>query len=156
MDLTNQMPIATKSSKVEISKESSTAKLAKKFSRILKRGDTIFLHGEIGVGKTTFVRYLINSFQKKNKKKLTEVTSPTFSILNDYRIKNITIKHYDLFRIKKMDEIKNIGLFENIDDFITIVEWPEKIKKKIKKRYDLFFKYNSYSEKRFIKIYKIK
>ena len=71
MDLINQMPIATKSSKVDITKESSTAKIAKKFSNILKKGDIIFLYGEIGVGKTTFVRYLINSFQKKNKQKLT-------------------------------------------------------------------------------------
>ena len=155
MDLINQMPIATKSSKVDITKESSTAKIAKKFSNILKKGDIIFLYGEIGVGKTTFVRYLINSFQKKNKQKLTEVTSPTFSILNDYRIKGTTIKHYDLFRIKKKNETENIGLFENMNEFITIIEWPEKIKKKIKKRYDLFFKYNSNSKKRFIKIYKI-
>ena len=79
MDLTSQMPIATKSSKFEISKESLTASLAKKFSKIFKKGDVIFLYGEIGVGKTTFVKYLINSFQNQKKIPLTEVTSPTFS-----------------------------------------------------------------------------
>ena len=137
------MLIATRSSKIDISKESSTAKFARKFSKVLKVGDVVLLHGEIGAGKTTFIRYLINSLEKKNKVKLGEITSPTFSILNEYEIKNITIRHYDLFRIKDSDEIKNIGIYENIHDFITFIEWPDKIQKKIKKKYNLYFKYNS-------------
>ena len=137
------MLIATRSSKIDISKESSTAKFARKFSKVLKVGDVVLLHGEIGAGKTTFIRYLINSLEKKNKVKLGEITSPTFSILNEYEIKNITIRHYDLFRIKDSSEIKNIGIYENIHDFITFIEWPDKIEKKIKKKYNLYFKYNS-------------
>ena len=137
------MLIATRSSKIDISKESSTAKFARKFSKVLKVGDVVLLHGEIGAGKTTFIRYLINSLEKKNKVKLGEITSPTFSILNEYEIKNITIRHYDLFRIKDINEIKNIGIYENIEDFITFIEWPDKIQKKIKKKYNLYFKYNS-------------
>ena len=137
------MHIATRSSKIDISKESSTAKFARKFSKVLKVGDVVLLHGEIGAGKTTFIRYLINSLEKKNKVKLGEITSPTFSILNEYEIKNITIRHYDLFRIKDPNEIKNIGIYENIHDFITFIEWPDKIEKKIKKKYNLYFKYNS-------------
>ena len=137
------MLIATRSSKIDISKESSTAKFARKFSKVLKVGDVVLLHGEIGAGKTTFIRYLINSLEKKNKVKLGEITSPTFSILNEYEIKNITIRHYDLFRIKDSNEIKNIGIYENIHDFITFIEWPDKIQKKIKKKYNLYFKYNS-------------
>ena len=137
------MLIATRSSKIDISKESSTAKFARKFSKVLKVGDVVLLHGEIGAGKTTFIRYLINSLEKKNKVKLGEITSPTFSILNEYEIKNITIRHYDLFRIKDYNEIKNIGIYENIHDFITFIEWPDKIQKKIKKKYNLYFKYNS-------------
>lgn len=137
------MLIATKSSKIDISKESSTAKFAKKFSKVLKIGDVVLLHGEIGAGKTTFIRYLIHSLEKKNKVKLGEITSPTFSILNEYEIKNITIRHYDLFRIKDTNEIKNIGIFENLEDYITFIEWPNKIQKKIKKKYNLYFKYNS-------------
>ena len=128
------MLIATRSSKIDISKESSTAKFARKFSKVLKVGDVVLLHGEIGAGKTTFIRYLIHSLEKKNKVKLGEITSPTFSILNEYEIKNITIRHYDLFRIKDSNEIKNIGIYENIQDFITFIEWPDKIQKKIKKR----------------------
>ena len=137
------MLIATRSSKIDISKESSTAKFARKFSKVLKVGDVVLLHGEIGAGKTTFIRYLVNSLEKKNKVKLGEITSPTFSILNEYEIKNITIRHYDLFRIKDSNEIKNIGIYENIHDFITFIEWPDIIKKKIKKKYNLYFKYNS-------------
>ena len=127
------MLIATRGSKIDISKESSTAKFARKFSKVLKVGDVVLLHGEIGAGKTTFIRYLINSLEKKNKVKLGEITSPTFSILNEYEIKNITIRHYDLFRIKDSNEIKNIGIYENIQDFITFIEWPDKIQKKNKK-----------------------
>ena len=137
------MLIATRGSKIDISKESSTAKFARKFSKVLKVGDVVLLHGEIGAGKTTFIRYLINSLEKKNKVKLGEITSPTFSILNEYEIKNITIRHYDLFRIKDPNEIKNIGIYENIHDFITFIEWHNKNKKKIKKKYNLYFKYNS-------------
>ena len=75
------MLIATRSSKIDISKESSTAKFARKFSKVLKVGDVVLLHGEIGAGKTTFIRYLIHSLEKKNKVKLGEIcllyTSPS-------------------------------------------------------------------------------
>ena len=148
------MLIATRSSKIDISKESSTAKFAKRFSKVLKVGDVVLLYGEIGVGKTTFVKYLINSLEKVNKVKLGEITSPTFSILNEYEIKNITIRHYDLFRIKNSNDIKNIGIYEDIDNFITFIEWPEKITIKLKKKYNLYFKYNSKLNKRSLKISK--
>ena len=125
------MHIATSGSKIDISKESLTAKFAKRFSKVLKHGDIVFLYGDIGAGKTTFVRYLINFLEKENKIKLSEITSPTFSILNEYEIKDIKIRHYDLFRIKNSEEIKNIGLFENTQNYLTFIEWPEKIKKKL-------------------------
>jgi len=148
------MPIATKSSKMDISNESLTASLAEKFAKIFKKGDIVFLYGEIGVGKTTFVRYLINDLQKQKKTPLTEITSPTFSILNEYKIKNLTIQHFDLFRIKDVNETKNIGLFENYKDILTLIEWPEKIISKPKQIYEFYFNYNHKSEKRFISIYK--
>ena len=133
------MPIATKSSKYDISKESSTAIIAKKISKTVKKGDVLFFFGEIGVGKTTFIRYLINNLQKKNRLKLTEVPSPTFNLLNEYEVKELLIQHYDLFRIKNVNETKNIGLLENCHNVLTLVEWPEKIKKKPKSRIELIF-----------------
>ena len=72
------MPIATKSSKIDISKESLTASLAEKFSKIFKKGDIVFLYGEIGVGKTTFVRYLINDLQKQKKNSINRNNKPYF------------------------------------------------------------------------------
>ena len=148
------MHIATKSSKIDLSKESLTAQFAKKFSRILKQGDVVLLYGEIGVGKTTFVRYLINSLENDSKIKLSEITSPTFSILNEYTIKNIIIYHYDLFRIKNTNEINNLGIYENLNNAITIIEWPERINKKIKNKYNLFFKYDLDGKKRILEVNK--
>ena len=152
MDLTNQMPIATKSSKYDISKESATARIAKKISIKVNKGDVLFFFGEIGVGKTTFIRYLINNIQKKNRLKLTEVTSPTFNLLNEYKVKDFLIEHYDLFRLKKINDTKNIGLLENSKNVLTLVEWPEKIKKKPKNRIELIFEYKSKLDQRILKI----
>ena len=152
MDLTNQMPIATKSSKFDISKESDTAKIAKEVSKKIKKGDILFFFGEIGVGKTTFIKYLINNLQKINKVKLTGVPSPTFNLLHEYKVKSLLIEHYDLFRIEKKIDIKNLGILENCSSILTLVEWPEKISKSPKKRIELLFKYKSKSDKRILKI----
>ena len=152
MDLTNQMPIATKSSKFDISKESDTAKIAKGISKKIKKGDILFFFGEIGVGKTTFIKYLINNLQQINKVNLTEVPSPTFNLLHEYKVKNLLIEHYDLFRIEKKIDIKNLGILENCSSILTLVEWPEKISKRPKKRIELLFKYKSKSDKRILKI----
>ena len=146
------MHIATKGSKFDISVENNTAYFANKLSTFLKKGDVVFLHGEIGVGKTTFVRYLINSFQKKNKLKLTEVTSPTYNLVNEYEIKDLIIQHFDLFRLKHEDETKNIGLFENYKEVLTLIEWPEKITNRPQNVIDFFFDYKDKLEKRFLSI----
>ena len=146
------MPIATKSSKYDISKESVTASIAKKISTEVNKGDVLFFFGEIGVGKTTFIRYFINNLQKKNRLKLTEVTSPTFNLLNEYKVKDFLIEHYDLFRLKKINDTKNIGLLENSKNVLTLVEWPEKIKKKPKSRIELIFEYKSKLDQRILKI----
>ena len=142
------MHIATKSDKIDLSSEKKTEELADKILKKLKIGDIIFLYGEIGVGKTTFIKYLINGFQKENKLKLTEVTSPTFNLLNEYKINEIKINHYDLFRLKSVEEIKNLGLFDDITNLITLIEWPQIIKKKPKNLIELNFKYEDNHQKR--------
>ena len=127
------MPIATRSSKHNISKESATASIAKKISLKVHKGDVLFFFGQIGVGKTTFIKHLINNLQIKNDLKLTEVPSPTFNIVNEYKINEIVINHYDLFKIKDPKELYNIGLFEDNSEMVTLVEWPEIISNKPKK-----------------------
>jgi len=143
MDLTNQMPIATKSSKIDISLEKHTESISKKFSNFIKKGDIIFFYGEIGVGKTTFIKHLINNLQRKNEIKLTEVPSPTFNIVNEYKINEIYVKHYDLFKIKDPKELYNIGIFEDNSEMVTLVEWPEIISYKPKKIIELYFRYEA-------------
>ena len=137
----NQMPIAIKNSKIDISSEETTKVLAESFKNFLQGGEIIFLYGEMGVGKTTFIRFLINEFQKKNKINLTEVTSPTFNILNEYDINQIKINHYDLFRLKSYQETKSLGLFENRLDSINLVEWQQIIEEKPKNLIELIFEY---------------
>ena len=146
------MLIATNSEIIDISLEVKTAELAKKFSQIIKKGDVIFFHGEIGVGKTTFIRHLINNLQKNNHLNLTEVTSPTFNLVNEYDAGNIVIQHYDLYRLTNSSEIKNIGLFENYKEILTLIEWPEKIERKFENKIDLFFEYGKDLDKRFLSI----
>jgi len=146
------MPIATKSDLINLSSEKKTEELAKKISRRLKLGHVVFFIGEMGVGKTTFIRYLINNLQKKSRLKITEVTSPTFNLLNEYKIKEIKVNHYDLFRIKSLDEIHNLGLFDDISNSITLIEWPQKIKPKPKNLIELNFKYGNDYKKRIIQI----
>ena len=116
-------------------------KITNSIKKILLPGDVIFLYGQIGVGKTTFARLLINNYENEKKLKKSEVLSPTFNIVFEYDIKDFTIEHYDLYRLKNEKEIKNIGLFANLKQNITIVEWPELIKNKPINRIDLFFEY---------------
>ena len=135
------MPIAIRSGKIILSSEKKTEELASQLSKRLKPGNIVFLYGEMGVGKTTFVRYLINEFQNNDSLELTEVTSPTFNLLNEYQLNKIKINHYDLFRIKSNRDIKNLDLFENNNSSITLIEWPEIIEKKPKNLIELFFEY---------------
>jgi len=146
------MPIATNSDIIDLSSENQTEELAIKIQKKLKIGSIVFLYGEMGVGKTTFIKYLINNFQKENKLKQTEVTSPTFNLLNEYQIKQIRINHYDLFRLKTDEELKNLGLFEDSLNTITLVEWPQLIKEKPKNLIELIFKYGDDHKKRSIQV----
>ena len=118
----------------------------------MSRGDIIFLYGEIGVGKTTFVRFVINHLESKNGIKNSDVLSPTFNIVYDYDIGNIKILHYDLYRLKNYKDILQLGMFETSKDHIKIVEWPELIKPKPKDRIDILFKYSKLADSRKVKI----
>ena len=123
-DHTNQKHIVTKSNNIDISNQKILFEVVNKISKHIKEGDTLLLYGEIGVGKTTFTRLLINQMQSENNINTTEVLSPTFNILNEYQINNLNVKHYDLYRIKQQEELDNLGIFEE-KDAINIIEWPE-------------------------------
>ena len=136
---------------MKISSIRELGKIADKIKKILSPGDVVFLYGEIGVGKTTFARLLINSFENEKKLKKSEVLSPTFNIVFEYEIKEFTIKHFDLYRLKNSNDIKNIGLSENLEQSITLIEWPELIINKPENRLDLFFEYaEDYNERSLI------
>ena len=137
---------------MELSSLQDTQNLSKKISRIIKPGDTIFLYGEIGAGKTTFVRYLINHLEVENKIKESDILSPTFNIIYDYNIGKIKIHHYDLYRVKNNKDILELGMFENSKDLITIVEWPELIETKPSDRIDIFLKYSKLNNSRKVEI----
>ncbi len=146
------MPIAISSSKIDLSSEKKTEELAIQISKKLKPSDIVFLYGEMGIGKTTFIKYLINCLQKKNNLKITEITSPTFGLLHEYKINEININHYDLFRLKSKKEIKDLNLFDDNTNIITLIEWPELIEIKPKNLIELNFKYENDYLKRSVRI----
>jgi len=147
------MHTATKSSKIDISLEKNTEFISKKFSNYIKKGDIIFLYGELGIGKTTFIKHFINNLQNKKNLNLTEIPSPTFNIVNEYKIDEIIINHYDLFKLKDPKELYNIGLFENNSEIVTLIEWPEIISNKPKNIIELYFSYENDFKERKLEIF---
>ncbi len=129
-----------------------TKSLSKKISKATNAGDIIFLYGDIGVGKTTFVRFFINSLENKNKIKKSDVLSPTFNIVYDYQVGDVKILHYDLYRLKNYEDIFQLGVFETSNDHNKIIEWPELIWPKPKDRIDILFKYSQLMDSREVKI----
>ena len=125
--------------------------ISKKILLNLSKTDCIFLFGELGSGKTTFTRSLINELQEKHKVNKTEVLSPTFNLLYEYEVKSLKIMHYDLYRLEAIKEVDQLGIFENSENVITIVEWPEKIKKNVENRLEITFYYETDEESRKLK-----
>ena len=125
--------------------------LSRKIADKLAKNDCIFLIGEIGVGKTTFTRYLINYLQEKRGEKITEVLSPTFNLLYEYDLKDIKIMHYDLYRIRDKKELKHLGIFLDKPDTIKIIEWPQLINIPITDKLEIHLDYVKNEKEREIK-----
>ena len=125
--------------------------LSRKIADKLAKNDCIFLIGEIGVGKTTFTRYLINHLQEKNGEKITEVLSPTFNLLYEYDLKGIKIMHYDLYRIRDEKELKQLGIFLDNQDTIKIIEWPQLINIPLSDKLEIHLDYAKSENQREIK-----
>ena len=126
--------------------------LSKRVADRLNGKDYIFLIGEIGVGKTTFTRYLINYLQKKDGSKISEVLSPTFNLLYEYDLKKYKIMHFDLFRLKDEKELKNIGLFQQNQNAIKIIEWPSLIKIPVSNKLEIYLDYAKNANERKIRL----
>ena len=127
--------------------------ISKKISQKLKNGDCVFLIGEIGVGKTTLTRYLINNIQIQKGLKETEVLSPTFNLLYEYEIKDLKIMHYDLYRIKKAEELEHLGIFSENEKTIKIVEWPDLIKTPLTNKLEVHLEYGKNDSERKMNIH---
>ena len=129
-----------------------TKNFSENISKIIEAGDIIFLYGEIGVGKTTFVRFFINFLENKNKVKKSDILSPTFNIFYDYDVGKIKVHHYDLYRLKNYKDILELGMFETLENSIKLIEWPELIKLKPEDRIEIFFQYSNLKDSRKVKI----
>ena len=128
--------------------------LADKLCKDLKVGDIIMLRGELGVGKTTFSRFIIKNLHLINNHKEPKlINSPTYPILLTYDLNSYEIYHYDFYRIKNYEELEELNIFENLKNSITLIEWPELlIDSSFKKKYYLI-NIDLHSEnKRFINI----
>ena len=127
--------------------------ISKSISKKLENGDCIFLIGEIGVGKTTFSRFLINNLQNQKGLKETDVLSPTFNLLYEYEIKDLKIMHYDLYRIKKAEELEHLGIFSENEKTIKIVEWPDLIKTPLTNKLEVHLEYGKNDNERKMNIH---
>ena len=126
--------------------------ISKKISNHLSKKDCIFLIGEIGVGKTTFTRNLINNLQKEKNLKPSEVLSPTFNLLYEYDIKDLKIMHYDLYRIKESKELSHLGIFSDDLERIKIIEWPDLITTHLADKLEIYLEYAKNDDEREMKI----
>lgn len=100
-----------------------TLALGAKIAPLLKKGDVVVLTGDLGAGKTLFVSGLLNFFDMKD-----EVSSPTFTIVNEYNVKSdLKLFHFDVYRLNSPDEFLAIGGDEFFYNGICLIEWGEKI-----------------------------
>jgi len=137
---------------MELKSLDSTKKIAEAIAINLQKNDFILLSGNLGSGKTTFTRFLINFLQEKNNRPLEEILSPTFNIVQYYDLgKDLRIAHYDFYRLKRESEISNIGLLDTAKEFINIVEWPEFIVKSLNDFLQISFTYNTEKNLRSLK-----
>jgi len=101
-----------------------TKKIAEALSGLLKQGDIVAFDGNLGVGKTAFIRFLVQRFLPTE-----EVPSPTFTLLQTYETPHFPIYHFDLYRLDKPEDAFELGIEDAFFEGISLVEWPEKMQK---------------------------
>lgn len=107
-----------------------TIEYAKKYAENLKKGDIIIFSGELGAGKTKFTEGILSYFDLQD-----EISSPTFTIVNEYKKDDINIYHFDLYRLSDIDEFYAIGGDEYLENGICIFEWGEILEEVLSKEY---------------------
>ena len=110
--------------------ENDTKDFAKKFAKLLNKNDVVVLTGELGSGKTKFVEGFLSNFGLEN-----EISSPTFTIVNEYKNVNTTIYHFDVYRLEDSSEFHEIGGDEYFEKGICLIEWGELIEDALPKNY---------------------
>lgn len=110
--------------------EQDTINFAKDFAKNLKKGDIVVLTGELGCGKTKFTQGVLSYFGLEN-----EISSPTFTIVNEHHKANISIFHFDVYRLEDIDEFYAMGGEEYFEKGICIIEWGEQIEEILPKGY---------------------
>lgn len=108
---------------VTLADPEATERLAARLAPLLRAGDTVALHGELGTGKTTLARGLIRALCGAGE----EVPSPTFTLVQTYERDPAPVWHFDLYRIENPEEIEELGLSEALAEGITLIEWPERL-----------------------------
>ncbi len=110
--------------------ENETKLIGKKFAERLKKGDVVVLTGDLGTGKTKFTEGVLQYFELNN-----EISSPTFTIVNEYANEKETIYHFDVYRLEDEDEFYAIGGEEYFQKGICLIEWGEMIEKALPNKY---------------------
>ena len=110
--------------------ENETKLIGKKFAKRLKKGDVVVLTGDLGSGKTKFTEGVLQYFELDN-----EISSPTFTIVNEYSNEKETVYHFDVYRLEDEDEFYAIGGEEYFQKGICLIEWGEMIEKALPNKY---------------------
>ena len=106
---------------VTLADETATADLGARIARVLKPGDAVLLKGDLGAGKTTLARAILRELGVED-----HVPSPTFTLVQTYQSRNLTVFHYDLYRIENRRDLAELGMDDALDEGAVLVEWPER------------------------------
>ena len=110
--------------------ELATKSFAKKLAAKLNKGDVVVLTGELGAGKTKFTEGFLSCFNLED-----EISSPTFTIVNEYKTEKVTVYHFDVYRLENVDEFYAIGGEEYFENGICIIEWGKLIQDALPENY---------------------
>jgi len=108
---------------INLANETSTIRLGATIARLLQAGDAVCLWGPLGAGKSTLARGLIRALTRPDE----DVPSPTFTLVQFYQTPDLSLAHFDLYRLRGPDEVEEIGLDEALDNGAVLIEWPERL-----------------------------